>query len=136
MSKKIYKMHGTATDSQGRKHIVTIVGRFETVKEEHVVKDDVDVLLTQTKLVDGTIYYSVKRPIRKLTYAYSICHPDDKYDETIGESIATRRLDTDPMGELTSKYVTCLCKDQIELILFGELKFVMDNIDRFIEKRQ
>ena len=135
MPKKIYKMHGTATDSQGQKHIVTMIGRFETLKEERVVEDDVDVLLTPTKSTKGTIYYPVKRPIRKLTYAYSICHPEDTYDEAVGESIATRRLDTDPMGELTSKYVTCLCKDQIELILFGELKFVMANIDRFTSKQ-
>ena len=64
MPKKIYKMHGTATDSQGQKHIVTMIGRFETLKEERVVEDDVDVLLTPTKSTKGTIYYPVKRPIR------------------------------------------------------------------------
>lgn len=134
MSKKLYSMYGTATDAQGQKHIVTVVGEFESTKEEVVRNEDVIIDVTPKKAVDGKLTYTVKKPIRKLTYAYSICHPSDTFNEQTGIDIAKSRLKDNPMGVLTSPYVTCLCKDQIELILFGELKFIMNNIDRFLDK--
>ena len=36
------------------------------------------------------------------------------------------------MGQLSTTLVTTLCEDQIKLILFGELNYVIDNIDGFI----
>ena len=134
MPKKLYSMHGTAQDANGNPHVVTIVGQFETTKTPVVKYEDVIVDVSPTKNVEGKLVYETKQPIRKLTYAYSICHPDDKFDEQTGINIAKRRIKSSPMGELTTKYVTSLCKDQIELILFGELKFILDNIDMFLDK--
>ena len=134
MSKKFYSMHGTAKDANGQPHVVTIVGMFESTKETLVKNEDVIVDVSPTKNVEGKLTYEVKKPIRKLTYAYSICHPEDKFNEQTGIDIAKTRIHSNPMGQLITPYVTCLCKDQIELILFGELKFILDNIDRFLDK--
>ena len=67
MSKKLYSMYGTATDAQGQKHIVTVVGEFESTKEEVVRNEDVIIDVTPKKSVDGKLTYMVKKPIRKLT---------------------------------------------------------------------
>ena len=135
MSTKLYSFHTTAIDQNEKPHVVTIVGQFKSCKEEVDHITDLNVVWGPNKETSGTMIYKTKRPIRTLTYAYSICHPEDTFDEQTGIAIATRRLKTDPMGELKTKYVTCLCKDQIEHILQGELDYLSRNIDKFIEKK-
>ena len=85
-----------------------------------------------TRMVKAKITYPTKIKVRTLTYAVSICHPDDVYDEEIGIEIAKKRINEKPMGQLSTTLVTTLCEDQIKLILFGELNYVIDNIDGFI----
>jgi hypothetical protein len=136
MKQKFYSMYGTAVDRFGEEHIVTIVGEYTQEKVETEVTKEVDMEddFKPTRMVKAKITYPTKIKIRTLTYAVSICHPDDEYDEEIGVEIAKRRICEKPMGQLTTSLVTTLCEDQIKLILFGELNYVINNIDRFINE--
>ncbi len=134
MSRKIYSMYGTAVDKNGQSHVVTVVGEYTTKKEVELKTSDVNVEVTEDKFVQGIITLPRKQMIRTLRYAYSICNPEDEFNEQEGVRLATKRIKNNPLGELTTKYVTSLCKDQIELILFGELKYIIENIDKFINK--
>lgn len=133
MSRKIYSMYGTATDSNGQNHVVTIVGEYTNKKELEFNESEVDVVVNDNKTTTGLLTVPRKQMVRTLRYAYSICNPEDEFNEQEGIRIATKRIKNNPLGELKTKYVTSLCKDQIEIILFGELKYIMDNIDKFIE---
>ena len=134
MKQKFYSMYGTAVDRYGDEHIVTIVGEFIQDKVEAEITKEINVEdeFKPNRFVKGTLTYPTKTKIRTLTYAVSICHPDDEYDEEIGMEIAKKRIYEKPLGMLTTPLVTTLCEDQIKLILFGELNYVINNIDRFI----
>lgn len=134
MSRKIYSMYGTAVDKNGQSHVVTVVGEYTTKKEVELKTSDVNVEVTEDKFVQGIMTLPRKQMIRTLRYAYAICNPEDEFNEQEGVRLATKRIKNNPLGELTTKYVTSLCKDQIELILFGELKYIIENIDKFINK--
>lgn len=138
MSKKLFTMTDTATDANGLTHTITMIGKFESKKEKVDTILDVQLAMdvNPNKSYETSVIYKRDVPMRTLTYAYSICHPDDSFDEATGVALATRRLKTDPMGELKSKFVTCLCKDQIETILRGELNYIVNNIDKFINKKR
>lgn len=131
MSRKIYSMYGTAVDKNGQNHVVTIVGEYTNKKENKYIGEELEVE-HYGKNTTGFAFIPTKQMVRTLRYAYAICNPEDKFDEQEGIRIATKRIKTNPLGELQTKYVTSLCKDQIELILFGELKYIMENIDKFI----
>lgn len=134
MSKKIYTMKGEAVDRNGVKHIVTMVGEYVQENEYDIAEDIVDVVdeFDEHKVVQGVLTYPTKKRKRTLTYSFSICHPDDEYNEDIGVKIAMRRIKRNPLGRLETNLITTLCKDQINLILFGELNYVIDNIDKYI----
>ena len=134
MKQKFYSMYGTAVDLYGDKHIVTIVGEYTQEKVETEVTKEMDIVddFKPTRVVKGKLTYPTKIKIRTLTYAVSICHPDDEYNEEIGIELAKKRINEKPMGQLTTSLVTTLCEDQIKLILFGELNYVINNIDKFI----
>lgn len=134
MSRKIYSIYGTAVDKDGQSHVVTVVGEYTTKKEVELKTSDVNVEVTEDKFVQGVITLPRKQMTRTLRYAYSICNPEDEFNAQEGVRLATKRIKKNPLGELTTKYVTSLCKDQIEIILFGELKYIMKNIDKFIKK--
>ena len=133
MSRKIYSMYGTAIDKNGVEHVVTIVGEYTTRKDVNWNTVNVDVPVNENKTVEGVLSIPRKQVIRTLKYAYSICNPEDKFDEEECIRLTTKRIKNNPLGELETKYVTSLCKDQIEIILFGELKYIMENIDKFIQ---
>lgn len=136
MKQKFYHLVGKAIDSNGLEHIVTIVGEYTKGTEEFTETANIRVERKENDIVDGLLLFPNKIKVRKLRYAYSICHTDDldKYDEELGIDLAKRRLVTKPLGELETKFKTSLCEDQIKLILFGELKHIIDNIDKFINK--
>ena len=81
--------------------------------------------------VDDHLFHEVYRMV---TVGISICNPEDKFDEQEGIKIATRRVKNNPLGELKTPFITCLCKDQVEHILKGELNYIITNIDKFIER--
>lgn len=136
MKQKFYSMYGTAVDQYGEEHIVTIVGEFIQEKVETCITKEVNVEdeFKPNKYTKGILTYPTKTKTRTLTYAVSICHPDDEFDEEIGIELAKRRIYKKPLGLLMTPLVTTLCDDQIKLILFGELNYVINNIDRFISE--
>lgn len=136
MKQKFYHLVGKAVDANGLEHIVTIVGEYTKGTEEFPEIANVGVERKENNMVDGLLIFPNKRKVRRLRYAYSICHTDDlsRYDEELGVELAKRRIKNNPLGELETTFKTSLCDDQIKLILFGELKHIMDNVDKFIEK--
>lgn len=134
MKEKIYSMHETAVDKDGLKHEVMIVGVCTQQKEWNRVYKDVQVPVNENKSVDGQLSFLKPSTKRNLKYAYSICHTDDAFNEEVGKNIALRRAKTSPMGELETQYITTLCPDQINLILYGELRHIINNIDKYIKK--
>lgn len=138
MKEKFYSMHGTAVDKNGEEHIVTIVGQYLKTKETDMVTENANKVLKVNDypnlFVDSAILSVPQtKTVRTLTYAFSICHPDDIFNEEIGVEIAKRRIKEFPLGQMKTDMITTLCPDQIKWILFGELKHVMDNIDKYIE---
>lgn len=136
MKQKFYSMYGTAIDRYGDEHIVTIVGEFIQEKIDTCVAKEVNIEDEKkpNKVVKGVITYPTREKVRTLTYAVSICHPDDEFDEELGVELAKRRINKKPLGQLSTTLVTTLCEDQIKLILFGELNYVINNIDVFIRE--
>lgn len=136
MKQKFYSMNGVAIDRYGDEHIVTIVGEFTQEKVETCVTTEVNLEDEHkpNKVVKGVLTYPTKVKTRTLTYAVSICHPDDDFDEEIGIELAKRRLNKKPLGQLHTTLITTLCEDQIKLILFGELNYVINNIDKYINE--
>ena len=138
MKEKFYSMHGTAVDKNGEEHIVTIVGQYLKTKETDIVTENANKVLKINNypnlFVDSAILSAPQtKTVRTLTYAFSICHPSDIFNEEIGVEIAKRRIKEFPLGQMKTDMITTLCPDQIKWILFGELKHVMDNIDKYIE---
>lgn len=135
MKQKFYHLVGKAIDADGLEHIVTIVGELTKETELTTSFNRVNVE-NGDNITEGYIIYPSKNKVRRLRYAYSICHTDDipHFNENVGIEIAKKRLNTQPLGELETHFKTTLCEDQIKLILFGELKHIMDNIDKFIDK--
>lgn len=134
MSKKIFSMHDTAVDKEGVQHEVTIVGVYTNVNEHESKTKEVNIELENGEFVKGFLTIPKKQRMRTLRYAYAICNPEDKFDEQEGIKIATRRVKNNPLGELKTPFITCLCKDQVEHILKGELNYIITNIDKFIER--
>ena len=140
MKQKFYSMHGTAVDKNGGEHIVTIVGEYLQGKETKMLSMTANQVMKDNGIYgmpfkdDAIITVPYKQKTRTLTYAFSICHPDDIFDEELGVEIAKRRIKEQPWGQLKTEMITTLCEDQINFILFGELKYIMDNIDKFIDR--
>lgn len=136
MKQKFYHMHGKTTDQNGQEHIVTIVGEYTQYTDHDVEVKSINVHTDYNRVEDSILIQNKNQKMRKLRYAYSICHPHDvpTFNEEVGVAIAKRRIKDNPLGELTTTFRTTLCEDQIQLILFGELKHVMDNVDKFIDR--
>lgn len=137
MKTKFFNMYGDACDKDGKHHVVTIVGKLEQKKEYSMEFEEVNIKdkYNNTKVTKGITAYPKKTNTRTLSYAVSICHTDDEFDEQIGIDIAKKRVETKPLGRLTTNLVTTLCEDQIKWILFGELNFVISNIDKYISNK-
>ncbi len=134
MKKKEYFVEGEVKDSNGDLRHIVLLGVLTQEKIIDIKEKIVEVPVNEKKSVNGVLTFPRKQTIRKLTYSFSICHPEDKYDVNQGLKIARRRIETNPMGELETMYVTTLCDDQVKHILNGELQYIINNIDKFINK--
>lgn len=135
MKEKIITMRETAVDKDGLKHEVMVVGIYTQQKEKKQIEKIVQVPLNENKSVDAKLSFFKPITKRVLKYGYSICHFDDNFNEETGKHIALKRAKTSPMGELETKYITTLCLDQVNLILHGELKHIVNNIDKYVKKQ-
>ncbi len=135
MKTKYFSMYGNAVDKNGLTHVVTILGELTKTSE-------VNTHIEETKLVceDGTPTNKVATVItpyrqlkRTLKLSFSICNPEDTFNEEVGKAVAKRRIKHgDIIGSVTSNNITMLNDDQCNWILFGELKYVTQNIDKYL----
>lgn len=130
---KYYHVYGQTTGSDGKRHVVTIVGKFEQTREDVGVTEIVDVETKPTNFVKGELTYNVKMLRRKLTLGLSICHPSDTFDEEVGVEIAKSRIKRgDDLGSIETTNVTMLTEDAIMAELVVKLNHVLETIDEFL----
>lgn len=131
MGKKIFSMYADAIDKNGEKHIVTVVGKY--------VKKNEFISVAEQKTIngkDGLFVREEKKRVRKLILAYSICHPTDTFNEEEGIRVALRRMREHPIGTLTTEDKTMLCKDMCNILVFNELKHIINHIDNYIVNKE
>ena len=130
---KYYHVYGQTTASDGKRHVVTIVGKFEQTREDVGVTEIVDVETKPTNFVKGELTYNVKMLRRKLTLGLSICHPSDTFDEEVGVEIAKSRIKRgDDLGSIETTNVTMLTEDAIMAELVVKLNHVLQTIDEYM----
>lgn len=133
MKTKYFNVYGKAVDSEGERHYVTIVGKFEQGRIKDVVQDVVPVEVKPNSFVDGILTYQKKRLKRKLTLGVSICHPKDEFDEEVGIKVAKGRIENgQDLGIIETNDVTMLTEDAIMAELIVKLNHVCENIDEYI----
>lgn len=133
MKTKYFNVYGKAVDSEGERHYVTIVGKFEQGRIKDVVQDVVPVEVKPNSFVDGILTYQKKRLKRKLTLGVSICHPKDEFDEEVGIKVAKGRIENgQDLGIIETNDVTMLTEDAIMAELIVKLNHVCENIDDFL----
>lgn len=128
---KYYNLHGTATDSNGEKHVVTVVGKFIQEYIYKTVTEEVNVV--DGKNVKGTLTYPRKTLKRTLTTGLAICHPTDEFNEEFGIELAKARINKGmDAGTIETNDVTMITEDLIMAELLGKLTYVCNNIDKYI----
>lgn len=130
MAQKFFALNGKATAKDGKERFVTVVGEYKQVKEtiEQAFVAQCDCASNKESVV--IVPTTTKK--RNFTMAYAICNPEDEFSEEVGKAVAKSRLKRDPIGVLTSTHCTMLNDDQCELLLFGELHYILDNIDKYL----
>ena len=130
---KYYNLHGTATDSNGEKHIVTVVGKFTQEYFQKTIVEEVNVADTKKGFTKGTLTYPRKTLKRTLTTGLAICHPTDEFDEEFGIELAKARINKGKdAGTIETNDVTMITEDLIMAELLGKLTYVCANIDKYI----
>jgi hypothetical protein len=129
---KYYSVYGIAKTGR-KKHVVTVVGKFEQSRENTEVTEIVDVETKPTNFVKGELKYKVKQMKRRLTLGMSICHPSDVFDEIKGIEVAKARIENgDTLGSLETNSVTMLTDDAVLGEIFVKLAYVTERIDEYL----
>ena len=133
MKQKEFTMHGTAVDKNGQRHEITVVGLFKQPKmaSEIVSKTPIQIG-KKTDVVQGECTYKKMVSYRTFRVAYSICNPEDKFDEEYGIKRAMKRIDKNPVYELTSFHFSALNDDMCHMLLLNEIMHISKNIDKYI----
>jgi hypothetical protein len=125
MKEKFYSMWAKATDKNGADHFITIVGKFTQKKVNTTIVSQVG---------DGTLFTDKKFTTRNFAIGRAICDPRDTFSVEKGREIATKRIEKgETIGELSSQDVTMLNDDMCNLLVLNELKYSVQNIDKFID---
>lgn len=134
MKQKFYSLYGTATDSNGEKHVVTVVGKFEQCRQRKMIEDEINVAVKPNSFVLGKLRYpSNKLLTRKLTLGLSICHPNDEFNQEFGIELAKKRIaNGQTLGAIETNDVTMLTQDAVMGELFVKLQYIVENIDKYI----
>lgn len=130
---KFYDIHAECVDTNGEKHVVTVVGKFEQkyVRKEYTQKVPVDI--GDNRTVQGKLAFNRRVLLRTLTVGVSICHPNDKFDVEKGIEVAKSRIERgDDSGQVRTNDVTMLTEDLIMAELLGKLSYICSNIDKYI----
>ena len=129
---KYFHVYGIAKTGR-KKHVVTVVGKFEQSRENTEVTEIVDVETKPTNFVKGELKYKVKQMKRKLTLGMSICHPSDTFDEEVGVEIAKARIEKGyDLGSIETTNVTMLTEDAIMAELVTKLNHMIENIEKYL----
>lgn len=132
---KFYHVYGKVKTDDGKEHVVTVVGKFEQLREKQEFNEEVDVEVVPTKFVKGNLSYEVKQLKRKLTLGVSICHPLDDFDEEVGVEIAKKRIENrQDVGSIETSSVTMLTEDAIMAELLVKLNYIMEHIEDYISE--
>jgi hypothetical protein len=134
MKTKFYSMYASTTDSNGGKHIVTVVGKFEQNRQRQVAQEIVPVELKENSVVEGMLIYPTSKFLnRRLTLGLSICHPYDTFDEEKGVEIAKSRIEKgETLGSIETSDVTMLTEDAIMAEIVTKLNHVCNTIDEYL----
>ena len=134
MKQKFYSLYGTATDSNGEKHVVTVVGKCEQCRQRKMIEDEINVAVKPNSFVLGKLRYpSNKLLTRKLTLGLSICHPNDEFNQEFGIELAKKRIaNGQTLGAIETNDVTMLTQDAVMGELFVKLQYIVKNIDKYI----
>lgn len=134
MSKiRYYSLYAKAIDSNGQKHMVTVVGKLETEKFNVSVAENMSLLRENGKVDNGAFVFDKNVKKKKLTLGLAICHPDDDFDQDVGEAIAKRRINNgEDIGSIESYSPSMLTKDAIMAEIIVKLTWITENIDKYI----
>lgn len=135
MKNKFFTISATGKSvKDGAERVVTVVGKLVKEKVDYTDEFELDLVDETTgKRFKGEGKVERRKPIKHFTMAYSICHPDDKFDSEIGTKIATSRLESKPLGTVSSLNRTMLNEDMCNMMVFNELMYITKNIDKFID---
>ena len=133
MSKvKYYSLWAEASDANGEKHYVTVVGKFTQNYFPREVVEEVPVETKPGTIVNGKLTYNVRTLHRALTVGVSICHPMDEFDEEFGVELAKARIERgQDAGTVETNDVTMLTEDLIMAELLGKLSYICNNIENY-----
>lgn len=96
------------------------------------------------ELNDGyklTLYADVKKntfmgvPSVSLKIGYSICCPDDTFEEKIGRSLAKRRANVSPYANMISYCKYEFKKETVEAIMDVKANYIKNNLHLFLNKK-
>lgn len=133
MKIKYYSLWAEATDANGEKHVVTVVGKFTQNYVPKEVTEDVPVEVKPGTVVKGKLTFNKRTLHRVLTVGVSICHPLDKFDEEFGVELAKARIEKgEDAGSIETNNVTMLTEDLIMAELLGKLTYICNNVDSYL----
>lgn len=70
---------------------------------------------------------------KELRIGYSICNPNDSYDENFGVKLALHRAKNSPFCHLISDFSGEFNKETIEAILQIKAEYIVNNIEHFVK---
>jgi hypothetical protein len=133
---KFYHLIADAVDSDGVKHKVTVVGKFEQryikkpVNKRHPFVDE------HGKNVEATLVFNKRVIERTLTIGVAICNPTDRFSEEEGIKIAKKRIEEGKdAGKITTNSVTMLTEDLIVMELLGKLNFITKHVEKYMKHK-
>lgn len=133
---KFYHLVADAVDSDGVKHKVTVVGKFE----QRYIKKPVNVrhpfIDKHGKNVEATLVFNKRVIERTLTIGVAICNPTDRFSEEEGVKIAKKRIEEGKdAGKITTNSVTMLTEDLIVMELLGKLNFITTHVEKYMQHK-
>lgn len=132
---KFYHLNADAVDTDGVKHNVTVVGKFE---QRYIRKPITQAATVEVagKSVEGKLTYSKRTLERTLTIGIAICNPNDTFNAEEGIKLAKKRIaEGKDLGKITTNDVTMLTKDLIVAEMLGKLTYITANVDKYIKRK-
>lgn len=120
------------TTMQSNDRLITVVGVRNIITDTKRYTRNVSAKI-KNKNVEGLGIFL--RNVRKKTFSmgFSICMPEDKYDEQTGVNMAYKRALKDQKIIYTNSW-SMLSDDQCRAIIQNEAEYVANNIQKYISK--